>query len=179
MSSQLQTERGARLVDIDEFREIEAPQPQGRWYPISHGRVLDVTVQALANTGFEVEKTQLALSPDSAKFFGTLDLRSDVCEGVRLAVGVRNSIDKSFPIGFCCGERCLVCDNMAFASEIEVLRVEGGQKAKRRSTGFSSLFTKVRQDTLFSDDRTDRQQRRRTCTTGGMSQVRFGRMSHN
>jgi hypothetical protein len=35
---------------------------------------------------------------------------------------VRNSIDKSFPIGFCAGTRTFVCDNLAFRSELLVKR---------------------------------------------------------
>jgi hypothetical protein len=46
----------------------------------------------------------LAVTPDDARFFGTLQLRSEIVPGVGLAVGVRNSIDRSLPIGFCCGQ---------------------------------------------------------------------------
>jgi hypothetical protein len=37
-----------------------------------------------------------------------------------MAVGLRNSNDRSFPIGFMCGQRCFCCDNLAFTSEIVV-----------------------------------------------------------
>jgi hypothetical protein len=35
-----------------------------------------------------------------------------------LAVGIRNSIDKTFPLGFCAGSRVFVCDNLAFLTEL-------------------------------------------------------------
>jgi len=60
------------------------------------------------------------VSHGGARFFGTLDLTTSVSEGVTLAVGIRNSNDQSFPIGFCCGQRVFVCDNLAFTSEIIV-----------------------------------------------------------
>src|SRR5262249_21207388 len=41
---------------------------------------------------------------------------------VKLAVGVRNSTDKSFPLGFCAGNRVFVCDNLAFRSELLIRR---------------------------------------------------------
>jgi hypothetical protein len=37
-------------------------------------------------------------------------------------VGVRNSVDKSFPLGFCAGARVFICDNLAFRSELLVKR---------------------------------------------------------
>jgi hypothetical protein len=33
-----------------------------------------------------------------------------LCPGVSLAVGIRNSWDQSFPLGFCAGARVFVCD---------------------------------------------------------------------
>jgi hypothetical protein len=41
---------------------------------------------------------------------------------VTLAVGVRNSVDKSFPLGFCAGSRVFICDNLAFRSELLIRR---------------------------------------------------------
>ena len=43
---------------------------------------------------------KLAVSADRARFFGTIDLQTPVAAGVSLAVGIRNSTDKSLPIGF-------------------------------------------------------------------------------
>jgi len=65
-------------------------------------------------------RSRLSVSHVGARFFGTLDLTTSVSEGVTLAVGIRNSNDQSFPIGFCCGQRVFVCDNLAFTSEIVV-----------------------------------------------------------
>ena len=62
------------------------------------------------------------MSADNARFFGTLDLATPVATGVSLAVGIRNSVDKSFPLGFCAGNRVFVCDNLAFRSELMVRR---------------------------------------------------------
>jgi hypothetical protein len=59
---------------------------------------------------------------DGSRFFGTLDLKSPISEGISLAVGIRNSVDKSFPLGFCAGSRVFVCDNLAFRSELLVRR---------------------------------------------------------
>src|SRR5260370_35329978 len=51
-----------------------------------------------------------------------MDFASLVVEAVTLAVGVRNSIDKTLPIAFAAGERVFCCDTLAFRSEIVVAR---------------------------------------------------------
>src|SRR5207237_10597481 len=72
--------------------------------------------------GFQVQKARYALSRNDARMFATLDLSTPLAEGVSLCVGVRNSTDKSFPLGFCAGSRVMVCDNLAFRAELLVAR---------------------------------------------------------
>jgi hypothetical protein len=114
--------RGAQEVSRAELEAVAAPPATATWFPISHVRVLDTTLQALNAAGFQVSRTRLALARNKARFFGTLDLQSPIASGVTLAVGVRNSTDKSLPIAFCAGSRVMVCDNLAFSSEIVVSR---------------------------------------------------------
>lgn len=114
--------RGARPVSLDELAEVNAPEPVGRWYPLSHTAVLTRVKETLGEAGLVVRREQLALSKENHRFFGTLDLESELAHGVSLSVGVRNSTDKSFPIGFVAGSRVFVCDNLAFSAELLVRR---------------------------------------------------------
>jgi hypothetical protein len=110
--STLALHRGAREVTRPELDAVAAPPATATWFPVSHGRVIDTAARALDAAGFEVTRTHLALARDNARFFGTLDLRTPLAAGVSLAVGVRNSTDKSLPIAFCAGSRTFVCDNL-------------------------------------------------------------------
>src|ERR1700689_469930 len=94
---------GGSLVTLEQLREIKAPPPEGRWHPISHAVVLDTVKGTLQESGYEVRAEKLAVARSGARFFGTLDLKTSVASGVSLAVGVRNSVDKTFPLGFCAG----------------------------------------------------------------------------
>lgn len=114
--------RGARIVGRDELDAVEAPPPTETWFPLQHGQVLDTVLATLQGSGFEVRSCQLSLTQGNARFFGTLDLSAAVAGGTTLAVGVRNSVDKTFPLGFCAGCRVFVCDNLAFRSELLVAR---------------------------------------------------------
>ena len=119
-TSTLMNHRGAREVLRDELAAIEAPPPTKTWYPIAHRAVLDSVWSTLEGAGFQIRQSRLSLAHGDARFFGTLDLATPISDGVSLAVGIRNSTDQSFPIGFCCGQRVFVCDNLAFTSEIVV-----------------------------------------------------------
>jgi hypothetical protein len=121
-SSSLVLHRGAVQVTPDELESYQAPPPSGRWFPLSHSRVLSVVSRNLIDLGYRVERQELGLMRDGSRFFATLDLASPVADGVSLAVGIRNSVDKSFPLGFCAGSRVFVCDNLAFRSELLVRR---------------------------------------------------------
>ena len=111
---------GARVVDKDGLREIEAPAATETWFPVRHQDVLDCVEETLDGSGFAIRRSQLSVSNQDQRFFGVLDIESPLTDGVSLSVGVRNSNDKSFPIGFCVGNRTFVCDNLAFSSEIVI-----------------------------------------------------------
>ena len=121
-SSSLVLHAGGKLVTFDELREYRAPPPEGRWHPISHDAVLGTVKETLGEAGYEVRSEKLALNGRGTRFFGTLDLATPIATGVSLAVGIRNSTDKSFPLGFCGGSRVFVCDNLAFRADLLVKR---------------------------------------------------------
>ncbi|MBL9094694.1 MAG: hypothetical protein JNL96_25965 [Planctomycetaceae bacterium] len=120
ISSTLVNHCGARQVNAAELATIEPPAPTRTWFPLAHRAVLDSVCEAIEGAGFAICRSRLSVSHGGARFFGTLDLTTSIVEGVSLAVGIRNSNDQSFPIGFCCGQRVFVCDNLAFTSEIVV-----------------------------------------------------------
>src|SRR4051812_17975665 len=68
--------RGAHEVTRDELAPTPCPPPQGRWRPVPHAEVLTHAEHSLTDAGYGIERETLALSSDSAKFFGTLTLRT-------------------------------------------------------------------------------------------------------
>src|SRR4051812_15197371 len=118
--SALIVHRGARIVTREELDKVQIPPPTDTWFPLAHSHVLDRTLSTLNEAGFQPARTQLALSRGDCRFFATIDLESAIAEGVSLAVGLRNSIDKSLPVAFAAGERTMVCDNLAFHGQIVV-----------------------------------------------------------
>lgn len=115
---------GGREVSRDELTMLPCPPPTKTWAPVGHGRVLETALATLGEAGYSVEKMRFGLTRDDGRFFGTLDLATQLSTDgtVTLAVGIRNSIDKTFPMGFCAGSRVFVCDNLAFRSDLMVRR---------------------------------------------------------
>lgn len=113
---------GGHLVTDEELKAVPTPAPVGRWHPVSHSAVLETVRGTLIGAGYEIKSQALAIARDGHRFFGTLDLTTPLTEGVALAVGIRNSTDKSFPLGFAAGSRVFVCSNLSFNSELLVKR---------------------------------------------------------
>src|SRR5205085_10420627 len=90
---------GAKEVSRAELAAVEAPPPTKTWFPIKHSDVLDAVLETVDQTGFGVERMRLALSRQGAQFFGALDLRSPIADGVSLAVGVRTASTRRFRLG--------------------------------------------------------------------------------
>ena len=70
-------------------------------------------VESLAYRKLQVVQDEYAVSPDGMRLFGFLALNLEH-QGIRLALGIRNSHDKSFSLGITVGYRVFVCDNLAF-----------------------------------------------------------------
>lgn len=116
--------KGGKYVDRAELAYVPCPEPTRTWFPINHSVVANSVVEALGVGGYEVRRDRWALSgPAGEQMFGVLDMACQI-QGreITLAVGIRNSVNQTFPLGFCAGSRVFVCDNLAFNAELMVRR---------------------------------------------------------
>lgn len=113
--------RGAQPIDYAGLRELETPEPTASHVPIPHFRVRDLVVTAVGMYGHEVVAEHHGITEDGARYFGLLELRSPYT-GYSDTVGLRNSHDKSFPVGIGYGSRVFVCDNLAFVADQSIKR---------------------------------------------------------
>src|SRR4051812_45363300 len=101
----LVTHCGARLVERAEVEMVGAPPATATWFPVKHATVIETVSQSLTASGFEVKASKFELSRGEGRLFATIDLATPLGSGVSLAVGVRNSTDRSLPLGFIAGSR--------------------------------------------------------------------------
>lgn len=134
---------GAELVTKGDLELIPAPKATDTWYPIRHYDVLDCVEQTLAASGFEIKSCFFSVSKQNKRFFGVLDLKSELADGVTLSVGVRNSNDKTFPIGFCIGNRTFVCDNLSFSSDVVISKRHTRHGENRYREGIANAISKL------------------------------------
>lgn len=124
---------GATPIDYAGLREFATPAPTATHFPVPHHTVVDYVKHSLTFFGHEVIQEDYGITPDGGKFFGVLSLRSpygDYCD----QVGLRNSHDKSFPVGVSFGSRVFTCDNLAFTGE-HVIKRRHTPKIKRELPG--------------------------------------------
>jgi len=121
-STALILHKGAIEVSRSDLHRAITPEGTKSWFPVAHHVVIDTVEQKIAQAGYQIKQSRYALARDDQRMFATLDLTAPLAHGSSLAVGIRNSTDKSFPLGFAAGSRVFVCDNLAFRSELMVSR---------------------------------------------------------
>lgn len=124
---------GASPVDYDGLRQLETPEPTPTHVPVPHFRLVDLVSHSLGYYGHEVTEQHFGVTPDGMRFFGVLTLRSPYT-GYADVVGLRNSHDKSLPVGVSFGSSCFVCDNLAFVGD-SVIKTKHSAKLKMRLPG--------------------------------------------
>ena len=124
---------GAEVIDFDRLRQLQTPEATKTHVPIAHAAVVDMVKYSLGFYGHEVVEENYGVTLDGARFFGVLSLQS-AYDGYTDTVGLRNSHDKTFPIGISFGSRVFVCDNLAFSGDV-VIRRKHTVNAKRDLPG--------------------------------------------
>lgn len=112
--------RGAELIGRQELRNLPTPDPTATHVPIAHGRIVEALIETLALRHLNVVKDEYAVTQDGMRMFGalTLDVQHS---GVRVALGLRNSHDKSFSLALTVGFRVFVCDNLSFIGDFQAV----------------------------------------------------------
>jgi len=109
----LMVHAGAKKFGRQDLLALPTPDPTDTHRPIAHSAIIQALIESLAYRNLEVVRDEYALTPDSMRMFGFLEINLEE-SGTRFALGVRNSHDKSFALGITVGYRVFVCDNLAF-----------------------------------------------------------------
>ncbi len=119
-SSLLSDGRTTRKISRADLDSIPLPGATETFQPIAHKDLVDSLDEALALRRFRIVRSEFAASYDGMKLFGLLEINA-ATEGVRFAIGLRNSNDKSMRLGLVAGYRVKVCDNMMFQGDFNPL----------------------------------------------------------
>jgi hypothetical protein len=120
---------GANAVTYDALRAVNTPAPTDTHVPVPHHEIVELMRFTLGFHQHEIAEEHHAITEDGARYFGLMCLRSPYGDYTDM-LGLRNSHDKSLPIGIAFGSRVFVCDNLAFSAD-HVIRRKHTIKAKR------------------------------------------------
>jgi hypothetical protein len=119
---------------------------------VPHHEIVELMRYTLGFYGHEIMEEHHALTPGGERYFGLLSLRSPYGD-YSDTVGLRNSHDKSFPIGIAFGSRVIVCDNLAFIGD-HVVRRKHTMKAKRELPGLVAEIVQPLQEQRIRQNET-------------------------
>jgi hypothetical protein len=136
---------GGNVVSYEELQRCVLPERTKSWVPISHATVVETARKALVEAGYFIRAEKLAISHEGKRFFGTLDLATNLCpnNSITLAVGLRNSVDQKFPMGMCAGSRVFVCSNLSFSAEVMVKRKHSINGIQHFTNDIATAVTKL------------------------------------
>lgn len=143
---------GANPVDYPALRDIVTPAPTATHVPIPHHRIVDMARHTLGFYGHEVTEEHHGVTPDGMRYFGVMMLRSSH-GGYEDAVALRNSHDKSFPVGIGFGGHVFCCDNLSLVAD-HVIRRKHTARAKHDLPG---LIAAIVEPLAEARDRQQRQ----------------------
>jgi hypothetical protein len=108
------------LINRDALKHLPIPEATATHQPISHHSLVEQIHECLSYRRLSVVREEYAVSPDGMKCFGLLELNVEY-SGVRFAIGLRNSNDKSMRIGLVAGYRVMVCENKMLTGDFNPL----------------------------------------------------------
>jgi hypothetical protein len=110
---------GGNTVSLDELAFAPTPAHTNTYYPIPHIDLVEQVRDSLSRIGFAITAETHAVNKE--RYFGLMDIKSDYADR-STTIGLRNSHDQKFPIGFAVGNHVFVCSNLSFSGEITFKR---------------------------------------------------------
>ena len=113
---------GSRLVTVADLAAVPVPEPTPSYHPVPYGRFVEEVELHIPRFGLTVRSREFALGRDGAQMFGVLTCANGHQEDYGLAIGLRNSYDRSLAVGLVAGSHVFCCDNLAFSGEVAMAR---------------------------------------------------------
>lgn len=120
---------GTSVVTLDHLKTIEVPPATDTWTPVPHITIPQGITEMVQSRGWsfidpENNRFQVAVTKDGDKMFGVTKITiPDILDAeAQLAIGFRNSHDKSMAVRIAVGASVTVCDNMLITGDINIRR---------------------------------------------------------
>lgn len=115
--------RGGWEATEADLAAVPVPDPTDSYHPVPYGRFVEEVALHVPRFGLTIRSQQFALARDGSQMFGVLTCTNGHDAGdYALAIGLRNSYDRSLSVGLVAGTRVFCCDNLAFSGEVMMRR---------------------------------------------------------
>src|SRR5687768_4363900 len=117
--SMLMLHRNGWTATPADLASVPVPDPTESYHPVPYGRFVEEVELHLPRFGLKIQSSAFALAREGGQMFGVLTCTNGHGPGdYALAIGVRNSYDRSLSVGLVAGTRVFCCDNLAFSGEV-------------------------------------------------------------
>jgi hypothetical protein len=115
--------RGGWSATKGDLAAVPVPEATESYHPVPYGRFVEEVEMHIPRFGLRVQSAQFALAREGRQMFGVLTcVNGKPTDGYALAIGLRNSTDRSLSVGMTAGARVTCCDNLAFSGEVTMQR---------------------------------------------------------
>jgi len=121
--SRLVLHRGGWNCTLADLASVPVPEPTDSYHPVTYGRFVEEVELHVPRFGLKVQSSAFALAREGVQMFGVLTCSNGrAAADYALAIGLRNSYDRSLSVGLVAGTRVFCCDNLAFSGEVKMNR---------------------------------------------------------
>lgn len=120
MSGSLVLHAGGWEATPADLAAVPLPEATDSYVPVPYGRFIEEIELHIPRFGLDIMRSRYALARNGTQMFGVLTCRSN--GGHSLAIGLRNSYDRSVAVGLVAGVNVFCCDNLAFSGEVTMAR---------------------------------------------------------
>lgn len=121
--NQLVLHRGGWEATTADLASVPVPDPTDSYHPVPYSRFVEEMELHVPRFGLTIQSEQFALAREGSQMFGVLTCTNGHDAGdYALAIGLRNSYDRSLSVGLVAGTRVFCCDNLAFSGEVAMAR---------------------------------------------------------
>jgi len=93
------------------LKGAEIPKETKTYKPISHGQLIDLTLESIHQAGFELDKESYSSAKDGNIANGKFSIKNVADKDMQLQIAWQNSYDKSLSLKFAIGARVFICSN--------------------------------------------------------------------
>ena len=121
--NQIMLHRGGWEATKTDIACVPVPEPTDSYHPVPYSRFVEEMELHVPRFGLTIQSEQFALAREGSQMFGVLTCTNGHDAGdYALAIGLRNSYDRSLSVGLVAGTRVFCCDNLAFSGEVAMAR---------------------------------------------------------